>query len=340
MDAVLTVSESQRLATLESTIQQGMQTFVDVGSALLEIRDSRLYRLEHDTFEEYCKERWGLKQSRAYQLMDAAQAVGVLKSSTIVELPATESQARPLTVLEPAQQREAWQRAVESAPNGKVTAAHVQSVVNEYRQPAPMPEPEPLPDWAADDDDESETWKDYETQVMQPVPSRPHVSFNSGNNEWYTPAEYIKAARKVMGHIDLDPASSDIANQTVQAATYYTAEDDGLDHHWKGNVWMNPPYAGELIGKFASKLIYHAKECDVRQAIVLVNNATETTWFQEMIDEATAVVFPRSRVRFWKPDGTQGAPLQGQAIIYIGQHADIFLSEFSQFGWGANVYEL
>jgi phage N-6-adenine-methyltransferase len=190
----------------------------------------------------------------------------------------------------------------------------------------------------ADDNDESLT--DDDMQVMQPEPSRPHVSFNSGNNEWYTPAEYIEAAREVMGRIDLDPASSDIANQTIRAVTYYTAEDDGLSHHWRGNVWMNPPYAGELIGKFASKLIYHVTECDVRQAIILVNNATETTWFQEMIDEATAVVFPRSRVRFWKPDGTLGAPLQGQAIIYIGQHADAFLSEFSRFGWGANVYEL
>jgi phage N-6-adenine-methyltransferase len=268
--------------------------------------------------------------------MDAAQVAGNL-ADDVKNFTHRESHVAPLTVLEPAQQREAWAKAVETAPNGKVTAAHVESVVSEYRRPEPLPEPEPAFDWA-DDNDESLT--DDDMQVMQPEPSRPHVSFNSGNNEWYTPAEYIEAARKVMGRIDLDPASSDIANQTIRAVTYYTAEDDGLSHHWRGNVWMNPPYAGELIGKFASKLIYHVTECDVRQAIILVNNATETTWFQEMIDEATAVVFPRSRVRFWKPDGTLGAPLQGQAIIYIGQHADAFLSEFSRFGWGANVYEL
>jgi phage N-6-adenine-methyltransferase len=337
MDTLTSLTaEKQRLEVLESVIDAGMQTFVHVGNALLEIRDGRLYRQAHATFEDYCRERWGMHRSRAYQLIEAAETVSNL--STIVDIvPATESQARPLTVLEPAQQREAWQRAVETAPNGKVTAAHVESVVNEYRRPEPLPEPEPAFDWA-DDNDESLT--DDDMQVMQPEPSRPHVSFNSGNNEWYTPAEYIEAARKVMGRIDLDPASSDIANQTIRAVTYYTAEDDGLSHHWRGNVWMNPPYAGELIGKFASKLIYHVTECDVRQAIILVNNATETTWFQEMIDEATAVVFPRSRVRFWKPDGTLGAPLQGQAIIYIGQHADAFLSEFSRFGWGANVYEL
>ena len=329
------MAEKQRLEVLESVIDAGMQTFVHVGNALLEIRDARLYRQEFGTFEDYCRERWGFKRSYAYELIDAADTMANL--SGIPDTPKSVSQLRPLTTLEPAQQREAWAKAVETAPNGKVTAAHVQTVVNEYRKPEPLLEPEPAFEWT-DDNDESLT--DDDIQVMQPEPSRPHVSFNSGNNEWYTPAEYIEAARKVMGRIDLDPASSDIANQTVQAVTYYTAEDDGLSHHWRGNVWMNPPYAGELIGKFASKLIYHVTECDVRQAIILVNNATETTWFQEMIDEATAVVFPRSRVRFWKPDGTLGAPLQGQAIIYIGQHADAFLSEFSRFGWGANVYEL
>jgi hypothetical protein len=51
---------------------------------------------------------------------------------------------------------------------------------------------------------------------------RPHVSQNSGENEWYTPANYIEASRMVMGSIDLDPASSETANRTVCATAYYT----------------------------------------------------------------------------------------------------------------------
>lgn len=169
------------------------------------------------------------------------------------------------------------------------------------------------------------------------VVKRPHVANNSGNNEWYTPEEYIAAARNVLGTIDLDPASSDIANMTVKAATYYTAETNGLDQEWAGNVWMNPPYAGELIGQFTAKLVYHVQQYDVKEAIVLVNNATETAWFQELVAEASAVAFPRGRVRFWKPDGTPGAPLQGQAIIYIGANRDAFVNEFARFGWCADV---
>lgn len=126
-----TGSTGNDLARLEQVIQRGLETFIEVGNALSQIRDRRLYAQSHQSFEEYCKERWGLKQSRAYQLMDAAQAVENLKTSTIVELPKNEAQCRPLTKLPPEQQAEAWQEAVQSAPNGKVTAAHVQQVVEQ-----------------------------------------------------------------------------------------------------------------------------------------------------------------------------------------------------------------
>lgn len=167
--------------------------------------------------------------------------------------------------------------------------------------------------------------------------SKPHVAYNSGNNEWYTPSEYIEAARKVMGHIDLDPASSDIANEVVKAGTYYTAEDNGLTKLWFGNVWMNPPYSADLIGQFVDKLAADRKT--YHQAIVLVNNATETKWFGTLVDISSAIVFPSSRVKFYMPDGKTGAPLQGQAIIYVGDSPDEFLCEFDKFGWGVKPWK-
>lgn len=169
------------------------------------------------------------------------------------------------------------------------------------------------------------------------VVNKPHVAQNSGNNEWYTPSEYIDAARLVMGEIDLDPASNPIANETVKASTYYTVDDNGLDQQWTGRVWMNPPYAKGLIDRFSSKLRDHYIQNDIKEAIVLVNNATETEWFQDLISVASAVVFPRSRVRFYRPDGKLGDPLQGQAVIYIGQNTQLFRDAFSKFGWSATL---
>jgi hypothetical protein len=100
---------------LEQTIERGLKTFYEVGTALLAIRDGRLYRQGHETFETYYKERWGFQKAYAYRLIEAAQTAD--RVSPIGDIrPTNEAQVRPLTRLEPEQQKEAWERAVETAP--------------------------------------------------------------------------------------------------------------------------------------------------------------------------------------------------------------------------------
>lgn len=132
----LTTGEANQLAELETVIERGLQTFIEVGNALWEIREKRLYRAEYATFADYCRQRWGLQQSRAYQLLDAAEVVRNLQSSTIVELPANEAQARPLAKLSPDQQRQVWQQAIATAPNGRVTGSHVEQTIRQMTNPA------------------------------------------------------------------------------------------------------------------------------------------------------------------------------------------------------------
>ena len=162
---------------------------------------------------------------------------------------------------------------------------------------------------------------------------RAHVANNSGNNEWYTPADYIALAREVMGGIDTDPATSEIANRTVQASQIFTAEDNGLTKRWSGRVWCNPPYSQPLISEFAEAIASKYESGEIEQACVLVNNGTETRWFQRMLSTASAVCFPRSRIRFIDPDGNpSGAPLQGQAVLYMGDNRQTFAAIFAQKG--------
>lgn len=153
-----------RLAELEAVIERGLQTFVDVGTALMEIRDSRLYRETHGTFEDYCRERWGMVRRQADRLIEAAEVTANLRPTGPI-LPTAERQARPLASFPADTQRQVWQRAVETAPNGKVTARHVEQTVVEYK--AELTAARPLPEWAQEDDEEEQwVWRfDPNTQA-------------------------------------------------------------------------------------------------------------------------------------------------------------------------------
>jgi N6-adenosine-specific RNA methylase IME4 len=133
MENIITLDERSRLYQCEEIIEHGLNTFVDVGNALLEIRDSKLYRQDFTTFEDYCKERWGIERRRAYQLMDAAKAVENVYLSTQT-VPVNELQARPLTALDPQEQIEAWKRVIENTPEGKITAAVVLKAAKEVER--------------------------------------------------------------------------------------------------------------------------------------------------------------------------------------------------------------
>lgn len=315
-DAALDASEITRLAELETTIERGLHTFVDVGNALLEIRDGRLYRSEFSTFEAYCRERWGMVQRHANRLIAAAETASAL--GPIGPIPATESQARPLTALPAEMQPVAWQRAVETAPDGKITAAHVQSVVDGMK---------------------AEREPDRPAQFYQTTNARQDVAvtvFSSESNEYYTPPQYIDAAREVMGGIDLDPATCEAAQRVIAASTYYTETDDGLSQPWYGRVWMNPPYGkignDSSQGQWAQKLVSEYKAGNVAEGIFLVKAAVGYEWFEVLWDELP-VCFSRERLSFVREDGSfDGQSKQGTAFFYVGQNVQRFIDVFRRFG--------
>lgn len=154
----------------------------------------------------------------------------------------------------------------------------------------------------------------------------------TGDNEWYTPDVYVVAAREVLGTIDLDPASSVVANEVVGAAKYYTETDNGLIHPWNGKVWMNPPYAQPLIQEFTQKLVDEVVAGNVTEAISLTHNYTDTAWFHAALPKASAICFTRGRVKFEKPCGEKASATQGQVFFYYGDNPKKFEEIFNEFG--------
>jgi len=308
----LTIHENQELEQCEAVIERGLKTFVDVGNALLTIRDKRLYRVEYGTFEDYCREKWQLERRRAYQLMDAAQVAQNVKNFS--HLPERESHAAPLARLEPEQQREAWAQVVEETPKVKITGAKVQEVVDRIQERT-------------------------KPQFYETTNARQEVAvtiFSSETNEYYTPPQYVEAAREVMGSIDLDPASNETAQQWIKADAYFTPSDDGLSQFWHGCVWLNPPYGtdgGESNqGKWAQRLIEEYQAGRVSAGVLLVKAALGYNWFEALWYD-WPVCFARERISFIKADGSSdGQSKQGTAFFYFGPDVERFAEVFRQFG--------
>ncbi len=165
----------------------------------------------------------------------------------------------------------------------------------------------------------------------KPVNNATLINQTSGNFEYYTQSFIVEAARKVMGSIDLDPASSTIANQTVQAACYYTIEDDGLIQPWFGNIWMNHPFARVNNPKWIDKLRVEYEIGDVNQACAICFAATSEGWFQPLYDYPLCFLSPRTN--YFLPDGTLKEDVtKGSVVAYLGTNILGFMQEFSALG--------
>src|SRR5579859_6267283 len=150
------------------------------------------------------------------------------------------------------------------------------------------------------------------------------VPFPTKSNEWYTPARYIEAARRVMGSIDLDPASCELANRTVKATRFYTAKENGLAQEWEGNVWLNPPYGRiNLNGGskswqvlFTEKLEREYRDGNVKQAILLtVGLSCLNEWFEPFWNYPLCF---QKKITFKRPNGTYSEFGFGSIFVYLG----------------------
>jgi len=132
MTDILTASESTALAEHEAVIERGIQTFYEVGIALADIRDRKLYRADYGTFEEYAEKRWQMSRPRAYQLIEAAAVVSTTVD-TGLPAPENERQARELGRVPEPERAEVWAKTVERT-DGRPTAAAVRETYEQCQQ--------------------------------------------------------------------------------------------------------------------------------------------------------------------------------------------------------------
>jgi hypothetical protein len=163
------------------------------------------------------------------------------------------------------------------------------------------------------------------------------------SDSWFTPAVYVDSARDALGGIiGLDPFSSDAANEVVDAVTHLTVADDAFATPWAPclprnktlkTVWMNPPYSGKLCRDAVNLFIDQYAAGTFTAGVFLVNNSTETSWFQRAMASATAVCFTNHRIAFWNADGkAQSGNTRGQAFFYFGNNLTAFRNAFTAHG--------
>ncbi|MGB5445461.1 MAG: DNA N-6-adenine-methyltransferase [Psychromonas sp.] len=169
------------------------------------------------------------------------------------------------------------------------------------------------------------------------IGSKPGINNSDRDSDiWFTPEKYTKMVREVLGGIDLDPFSSAVGNQYVQANRYITVEEDAFEQVWfenKGSVFMNPPYARGLVNRAISAFISYWKAHHITEAIILVNNATETQWFQNALKSSSAICLPSRRIAFENNDGKHvSSNTRGQVFLYFGDNSAHFKDVFNRIG--------
>ena len=162
--------ERNKLRKLESVVAEGITSFLAVGDALKEIRDAKLYRESHKTFEKYVDQKWGMQRAQAYRLIDASVVNQNLspigdKNERVAEIK-TESQLRELKDV-PAESIEAVvNKAADIAGEKTITASDIKQAREEV-----LSEPEPAK--------EPDAWEDVD-DTPEPEPSKPEQEQDDG----------------------------------------------------------------------------------------------------------------------------------------------------------------
>lgn len=152
------------------------------------------------------------------------------------------------------------------------------------------------------------------------------------NDDNFTPSDYVDYFREFVGYFDLDPFSCAAANETVQASTYWTKEDDALSKIWSKyqHKWCNPPYSD--MDRCIAKILTYKH---IGHTFVLTNSNTDSDWYQSAVKatkENGAYLLFNKRIEFInskrilrkQQTGKGSGNNKGQTLFYYGNLANEF----------------
>ena len=115
------------------------------------------------------------------------------------------------------------------------------------------------------------------------------------SDHWATPVDVLLARQ--FGPFDLDPCAT---RKTAKAPLFFTRRDDGLRQHWRGKVFVNPPYSDPA--PWLKKAIEETSSGSAELVAVLLPSDVSTGWFHELVKDRAEIHFWRGRIRFigWK----------------------------------------
>lgn len=157
--------------------------------------------------------------------------------------------------------------------------------------------------------------------------------------EWYTPPHLIDMVKRVLGHIDLDPASCLEANQFVQAVRIFTKQMNALDLEWHAtSVWLNSPF-NKYKGKSMQDLLNSKMHEEYglghfERGISIIKSVPGYAWYEKAIRYPVARCFVESRIHFIpKGSSEPGKPAKaGSTLLYWGPDPKLFQDVFEEIG--------
>jgi phage N-6-adenine-methyltransferase len=332
LDAEARIVVQQRTGEIKTLMRRAAQDIIDIGQKLIEVKAM----LGHGRFGPWLEAEFDWSEPTAQRFMRVCGAFqkrqidGFAPSALyLLAAPSTPEAAR----------EEALNRA---EAGERITHQKAKDLIEEARSSKDEDEEEATEPQAAFDDkpedkEDDEPLDAYEeaiaAQYQAKQAEQPRAVLTSQEStEWYTPAWCIKAVREALGTIDLDPASTPLANRIVQANWIYTEELDGLSQPWKATtVFVNPPYNGDAAA-WCRKAATEYREGRSKAVILLVFAKLGYQWFEELFDAAPTCLV-RRRISFVRPDGCDaGEAKHGSAFVYFGPEPERFRAAFASVG--------